>query len=133
MKSVDGPASVKFIEGEIYPTFNTDKMDFWPEDDDGAMILVHDILKLPSLQLKNPSVQVYWLPRLMQVYNGATSVYSDNDSHLTFLMANLAGTTLMTTHLTFMEEKAESALKKSFSVADFGRYSELRAFFIEQL
>ncbi len=104
-------------------------MDFWPEDDSRALSLVHNVLGLPNANLTNPECRVYWLPRLMQAYTGQTSIFSESDAYLTFLMANLAGSTIMTAHVEFLDGHAKQGFESSlnaiwpselpFSIKDF--------------
>jgi len=73
------------------------KQDFWPINDEVAMSLINDILKIDEKRVSMLSADIHWLPRLMQTYSGYIDVYETNDAFIHILIANLAGTTLQNT------------------------------------
>jgi len=60
-----GDISVKYIEQTLYPTFNVEEMDFWPEDDDNALEVVHERYHMRSQMIELPRAYLTWFPRLI--------------------------------------------------------------------
>ena len=63
-----------------------------------------------------PYISIWSLPRLMQTYTGYTTIYESNDAKVTVLMANLAGTTLVNTHIVF-KDNAKEAFIRTFNLS----------------
>ena len=125
---------IKYLEEEIYQrSFNTERQGFWPEDDDIAMRVLEKRLNMTGQEkvMVMPFGNIYWLPRLMQTYQGFISVFDRNDAVLHLLFANLAGTTLHAAHLTFTQNPFQ-AFQRTFHLADLSPVSELRSFQVDK-
>ena len=99
--------SIKYIEQTLYPTFNIELMDFWPEDDNAAMELANSVYNLHNLRLTLPTAYIIWFPRLMYSFEGSVSIFGTNDAKFSILIANLASTTMMTGHVVFSKYPAQ--------------------------
>eukprot|EP00347_Sterkiella_histriomuscorum_P023029 403336229 len=124
---------ISYLKQVIFSSFNVKEQNFWPEEDKISMTLLSNIFQLEDKSILIPSSKVFWFPRLMQVWEGFVSIYEQNDAEIHILMANLAGTTLQSTHLVFRGNNAEIAFQKTFNLEKYAYYSELRAFEIENL